>query len=517
MMMKAYDKIVGKLGKPEEFFDTILKENQKQKAICFLIAFFTCLFAYSPILLKWLPNQDGLYYGFFFRPLSAYAVENSGGRFANTILAHFKSLFIFPAFDVVLSSIFLALAVTIIIFHYKVDDFWARFVLSVFLVITPCFCATMTYYYCTDTYFLAVLCAMLAVCTMNKKKNLFWMIISSGMIVVVLSVYQVYIFIAGSMCLIDLILMIMDKNQQTKKIICNAMWYIVCVVVGGLVYGGLFFYLQKAWCFSAFAAHGFDVSSGETIKDYFIQFIQPYIYFFECYFGNGIISNSIFSALINVTVILLVAIVIVNVLKYNEIDKSRKAMLLVCVGLVPFVFQGVAILSSKAIMYILMFPTIGLLYIMAFALINQTGCLPNWVKSNGIKIGYLIVLTVVCFGQLRQVWSYQKSRADSIASTYEIASDIVKEIESIENSKEHPIMIGWGESSISNMVYNGSYAGSIGWLSFMQQYMGLNYEMCSDEQINAILEMNEYKEMPSFPDEGYVQLIDDTIVAKFEK
>ena len=510
---EIYDRFIDKLGMPEERLGSLLREDRGQKITSFLVAFFGGIILYAPTILKWLPHQDGIYYGIYYRALSSYAVENSGGRFGNTFLAHLKGLFIFPAFDVILSAFFLALAVTLIINHFQIKDKISNVILSLLLVASPCFFTTITYYYCTDAYFFALLLSVIAFYIMNKKKNIWRLIVSGSIMAIVLSIYQVYIFITASLCIMDMILLMMENQTKLKQILKNAVWYILCAGIGAFFYFVSFLYIQKIWCVQAFSAHGFDASKKVTGNEILTQILQPYKDFFAYYFGGNFTHNGISRALLNVIVILTFLWISIRFLKDKQNGKPKRVLFLACILILPFVFQGVSVLSARAPIYILMFPTAGLLYVLTIALMDRT---PN---NKGLYLGKRItctILTIICFTLFVEACQYQSGRNRNIMSAYGTATEVARQIEKVPNNREYSIIVV-GTTNESEIVYNGTFAETLGWLSYMRQYIGLDYNMSEEGAMNSVIDTDQFKQMPMFPEEGFVNVIDGNIVVKISE
>jgi hypothetical protein len=64
-------------------------------------------------------------------------------------------------------------------------------------------------------------------------------------------------------------------------------------------------------------------------------------------------------------------------------------------------------------------------------------------------------------------------------------------------------------------VYHGSVSGMMGtWNKFIWNYAGQNLHFCSEEDYMRILGTDEFKNMPVFPSDGSVKVIDDITVVK---
>ena len=53
-----------------------------------------------------------------------------------------------------------------------------------------------------------------------------------------------------------------------------------------------------------------------------------------------------------------------------------------------------------------------------------------------------------------------------------------------------------------------------GWLLIHSKNLLLDYNPCSKENYNKIINSKEFKEMPVYPDKGAIKMIDDILVVK---
>lgn len=52
---------------------------------------------------------------------------------------------------------------------------------------------------------------------------------------------------------------------------------------------------------------------------------------------------------------------------------------------------------------------------------------------------------------------------------------------------------------------------------FSKYYFGKNYQECSEEKVEQIQQLPEFAQMPEYPRNGYVKIIDDAIVVKLHQ
>ena len=105
---------------------------------------------------------------------------------------------------------------------------------------------------------------------------------------------------------------------------------------------------------------------------------------------------------------------------------------------------------------------------------------------------------------------------------YSVGNSIVEEIREIEGTKKHtPVVItGKLEFSIQNNEllkltnFDVSNISMWTWQVFLQDNLGLGWNIWEYSDSKGVTATEEYKQMPSFPDDGYVKIINDIIVVK---
>ena len=72
------------------------------------------------------------------------------------------------------------------------------------------------------------------------------------------------------------------------------------------------------------------------------------------------------------------------------------------------------------------------------------------------------------------------------------------------------------EGTVANygLIWPSPSASQGCWHGVFNQFLGVNYTMCSVEEYNRISQMDEYKEMGNFPEEDSIKVIEGITVVK---
>ena len=176
----------------------------------------------------------------------------------------------------------------IIIKFYNIKNIYAQLSIGIMLIVCPAMSQTLSYYYRSDTYMLAMLFACISAYCLDTK-GLAKKICGIIFLILTLSMYQSYI---GVTCILLLSKLILDllRESTVKNTIFKTLYFIIAGIIGLLLYYIIALICLKIFdlTFSAYsgankgALVGLSVwkSSISTIYNNFIQFIfgdNPYL------------------------------------------------------------------------------------------------------------------------------------------------------------------------------------------------------------------------------------------------
>lgn len=238
---------------PEMVLNKIYNEVFKGNIKDFLFLMMAEVLIYLPMMTHWLTNGDGTAISFTVK--QGHQWEISLGRFGIMFTDKLRDNIVYPSGITTISLTLLAITIVLVFRIFDIDKNLIKFLTGALLVLSPVVSNTLTYYYCSDSYFLAYLLSVLTVYLFVKYFSILTWCGAVFCILVSLSLYQAYIGTTMTLCLIFLVHQILNSNKDSKK-------YLLRMVTGGAAgvvsYLLLFKILQKVMDFKATSNRGFD-------------------------------------------------------------------------------------------------------------------------------------------------------------------------------------------------------------------------------------------------------------------
>ncbi len=382
-----------------------------------------------------------------------------------------------------------------------------------------------------DIYAMALFFSVLGVRLLLKGK-IPYIIGGCFSLILSLGLYQAYISVALAIVII-LFVKELYSGKKFKDIYKYTLMYIGSFILsGGLYYIIYRVVLAKKGLAESDSYNGlasvakFDFGSvpsliGTTYYNFFRFLSEPGIY------ASGKIHGTPISTFINICIIavniLAFIILIAGLIRINIIKKNSALSVILQVFLIavfPFASNFVCFMS-KGVEHALMTFGILLVYVFAFIVLKENIKLTDSGKTKIpmqliiVPVLWLILNNVVYSNQI-----YVKAHIQE-QNYLSIMTRIVYQIENTEGYK-------WGETPVafvgifgnSNYIPTDVYFDQIGtgitpftnnatYINYLKYHLGANinvYELPVTENIAG--------DMPCFPEQGYIQFIDDILVVK---
>lgn len=523
IQISGIDEVIGRIRK------SISAKDRK----VFLVSFIVTVIFYFPMLTAWLGNPDSFWNGLVYKNGSAW--ENRLGRFGITPVYKLKEYIISPTLSTLFCFCMLALICVLLVRLFEINRRWMIVCMILIIDLTPGVMSTLTYYYCSDVYFLAYFLNVAAVylLTVSKRKSSFPMAVL--MMAYAVSCYQAYISVAAAICLLMLWKLLMEGKEASRNIVRLLCKYIAAGVSAGLVYLGTFKLLQLV--FSIEPAGKFVYP---RLGDLFGLTVNTFRYFVSYFFTNGFLYNEWGgrkywnAAVVLFTVLLLVVYVIRN--RRNVFRYVGAAVCLICL---PVAFLLVTVIAPSGDIFgptgILTIPAMNFAYLVPVILMSMTGWkaernadrILEW--TGGILCFRVILLLISFTAAFQGYMQLNLSRMCTVSG--EMAAQIMAaQAEAGEPQDELPVVfvgklpeidyhnalidVVYGTTAEHKMIWD-SYSGSQqSWMYFLRHITGKGYETVSEEECQEIIATDAFRQMPVFPVDGSVKVIGDTVVVK---
>ena len=178
---------------PTETWNCIKKHCRVEWKAAFLSTFLIGIMIHMPIMLRDIPNHDGL--------ASMYFDQNmiTSGRWFLTVACGISSYYTLPWLIGLLAMLYLGITNVLLTEFLEVRQIWAVVVIGGLVAAFPSLASTFAYVFTMDGYMLAVLLAVLAVLLTKKYRRGF---LPGGMCLAFsLGIYQSYLPFAVLLCL----------------------------------------------------------------------------------------------------------------------------------------------------------------------------------------------------------------------------------------------------------------------------------------------------------------------------
>ncbi len=408
-------------------------------------------------------------------------------------------------------------------------------VIGALLIVSPFVGSTLSYYYCSDMYFLscffAVASMYILTCTQNGK----YIAVSALLLCLSCCIYQGYLSLAITLCQMFLIKMLIDK-ADIKQFLKQAVRFLAGGICGVLLYFVSNKWVQ-AWSHVGAVDHrGFSRMGQVSLSQLPAQIKGCYHWFMDYFFRGAFIHNHFGGRrTINFVffIILLALFLIVICMKRTWLNRLLLAGLVLCI---PISTMSILILAPEVSIFeatgCLILPAMNCVYMLGVLFL--TGLKKEGMLRTGSNVALLTVSIAVCWMLLVLELAGQTYIKHYMKKTNMVASLMVKEIEDVvDNSDEYRLCIaGIMESGNFPDLYpqiqrsihwTSAYQKTIWvdysgaqrcWCGWLADYCGKFYSMCGIDVYEQLKEESFFDGMPCFPDEGSVVVKGDIIVIK---
>lgn len=501
----------------DNFCKSISNWFTKDRKRILLITIIVGFFVHFELISKELLANDGYWH---YGSMLAKGWEISLGRFLIPFSDLFRGTIVVSVLTTTLSLIVIGFSSIFLIETLKIKKTYIKVVISILMVVTPTISLTFMYAYTAFGYCLALLFAVLSIYFLNKEKNIKNIIISLICIVCTLGFYQAYLCFITALFAISFILKIIeDKKVNFKEFFINIfiiaigmiLYYICLIIITNILNLNISNY-----------SNGNNILSIETFKNLFNAILNAYSTFYNFYFTDEIINNfSWFRNILYAILFILIFINFVRIIIEKKLYKSASKMISILLIFIvyPIFTCSIELIAQARNINLLMASS---LFLPIILLLKQNELLEENVFNNILNIVSFIVSCVI-------IWTYILSDNATYVATdlynkqmYSIGNSIVEEIIDIpEVQKDMRIAVtGKLDFSIHNddllklTNFDVSDVNMWTWQVFLQDNLGLGWDIWDYSDYKEIIDTEEYKQMPIYPYDGYVKIINDVVVVK---
>lgn len=520
-------------------------EVKMKKEICFsrddgklfLLSLFSAILIYFSRIANELPNPDAIWQGMAYK--SGWAWESALGRYMIGLLQKVRCNIVPTEFVTLLGLIFLAAICVLIVKLFHITDALSGFVIIALLVVSPTVGSTLSYYYCSDMYFLSYLLAVGSSFLLIRNHTRKSLLLGALGICLSAAIYQAYIGIAIMLCFLHIWFLVFDEKYSLADIGKT----LVRLMVGGCC--GIVLYLcsnkllQQKFGIQAVTDRGFASMGQIPLKQIPNLFGSTYKAFFDYFFSSGMINNGVGKRMeINCLFFLFAFFLLSSILIVKKLPISRKILAIVILFLMPPVAMSIVIMAPGVSIYdttgVLMLPEMNYVYV-AFVILyaKQKDIFRERMGKTG-KVLLMVCCMLVCYMLVVLELSGQTYLKHHLNKMQTVARMVMEEIEeNVDNSAAYKVCfvgsmengnfpekyqdlaysVKWTTASYKT-VWNSFNGRQYCWINYIAHYLGKQYYACSQSEFEGLIVTEEYQSMQNFPDEGSVKVIGDIIVIK---
>lgn len=503
---------------------TYLKQKMKREwKVAFLSAFLLGLLVHAPMMIRDIPNHDGLDSMHFDQNMIV------SGRWFLSIACGITSYYTLPWLIGVLAMVYLGLTSVLLVDFLEVEDTVSVVLISGLLVTFPAIASTFSYVFTMDGYMLAVFLAVLAVWHTKKKRLGF--IPGAVCLALSMGIYQAYLPFAVLLSIYGILMLAMEKGDIREKIM-NGVHYLYMGIFGSLGYYvilQIMLKLQKAEIGSYQEGNNLGFFGGASVLE---TLKTIYIDFFRFTFGGNVLMNNLFSITAFVLLGLVTLITLIRLVAYTDWWKSGWFYIigiLLVIGL-PLSTNIMLLVLPGVTYHLLMRYQWILIPILMVAFVSRynKGLLGDdrreWLVLGtvGILIWNFVVTDQIAYSNLQK--KYEKTYAycvrllDRIEQTEGYYQGIPIAMIGVVGDESYPVTDITGAVTSNLIGMNGEYLLYTGnnYELFMKHYLGASLNILPAESMEEMYYSPQYREMESFPAEDSIRIINGIMYIKTE-
>lgn len=526
----------------ENLSTLIKKENSlfQRQCIPIIIAFIAGMLVHFTLYSNGLMTPDGIWHE---AASFSGTWEVSLGRWGLYLIEQLRGGLNSSLLSSVTAILFSAIAGSFLAELFQIKNKLTSMMIATSITCSPMISMFLTYPYCADAYAISFLLGILAVYAVIKTPNK-----TIGIILGILfttfstGIYQTGLGVMLATSIGYLLLNLLRNPDQLNSVLKDSLRLFITVIIGTLLYYGIVQLSLIIWNTELSSYKGADsVGLGNIIQNILVGIQSAYQNFEVFFLDNWIARNSYGENYLYIAIIILTILSILTklkqLLKYPLVILS----ILICIIVFPLCANVITIVIPGTAIYLLMASGMMITIPLLIAIINQDNSFNTELLFQKIHT-LLNKGAIILLGLL--IWAYAlSSNTDSLVMlnnknlTLQLANRVWYQIESNQNYVpfETTILIAGTPdqgnypnpsaltekandyASSYGMIWNTYEGSSNTWLRFYRLYLGIDYIMCSPEQFKEIAQTTTFKEMPLYPAEESIQVINGILVVKISE
>lgn len=494
--------------------------------LTFVATMLVGFFSHIVVITNFILNHDSL-----FSLYRGMANRIYLGRWCDRIFSVLTGEILQPAICVSFGIIFIAISAAIIVRYLEIQSKFLAIAIGAGMVLFPTVASTNTYYLVSLTYFGSLLLATLGVyCADRGRKGVF---LSVLLLTLSLGTYQAYISFAAGVFVLRIILDLLN-GSPAKACLRKGLKYIGLLLVSILSY----YLILKIILITTNAKmtnyRGLSNMDNISILNIPTLIVNAYTKVIAFFLFDQYGENTIGTAALYVLtcVLFVVGIIYLMIKKRLFRDTLRTVLLVVALLVFPLAIHAIAVLSQNANTHWLMIYAFVLVYVSSIAVIDQvdrtTVGLKKFSFARSITLAMVGVSLLQCLSwyiTTNTCYTYLRlSNQAAYAKVNQIYYDLLHN----GYTADIPLaIVGEGDSSffkstlpITRPPFTGItepafvIRSSERMYEYLRSILGMEYTRATNDEIERAMQNEEVQFMPSYPEQGSIQMIDGIMVLK---
>ncbi len=438
-----------------------------------------------------------------------------------------------PLFNGLLSILLLALAAYFGVLLFDIRDLVLCVLWGGCFLAFPAVTSMMFYMYTIPYYSLAILMVMASVyCTVRYK---FGWIASIILLTCSLGIYQAFYPLAAGLYVTILIISSVTGKYRVKEAFIKAFSYLGILIAAMASYFVILKIRLHLLNMQLDTYKGINTMGQIKLSEIPAMLKKAYKDFFLLPFHDyyQMAATKIISWMLILLAALSIGMILLLLFRKGFKNLRRRWPAFLFLILYPMAVNSITLMCFHSKIYTLMiFPNV-LIYLMPILLVSEMGK-TNPVKTEGKVFGGLRILTCAALGLVvanytwqsngnyttmyytnQQMYNYLNSMVTQIKEADGFRTDLQWAF--IGNYIQDPLYENpWWEAPF---WYGGNKKMLLNEYSrdqFIPQFLGYHVSWADDEQVQELKENQIVKEMPTYPNDGSIKVIGDTVVIKLQ-
>lgn len=499
--------------------------NNRNKVVVFslVISFIVGFVSYNAFIVYGFNSPDGILEGFHYYTDQYWAIAGCG-RWFLVLLNILHANLVFPWLTIMECIIVNWLSAHTLCKIFKIEKQSHYYLICALFVVIPTYIEMFTYTNSAFSYCVSVLFSILFV-YFNLYNNKCLSILSSVLLGCAMGSYQSQIGIAVGLTIMCLIYKVLNKENDKLK-------FFVMSLISGIL--GLVIYIIGLEVFlKIYYLELYSRAATFSVSAVFTNFIPRFIYTYQVFFNTFnqiILKRQIIFIIIFIVLIIELAVIMFRYIKNKEYMNTL--FLIILVLLLPPSLNIIGIILPKEpISHMMLTPN--------YLIIPFTIGLTKYVlNKTEVIICYALCLCVCCL-----TWTYVLS-ANATYDSYRLSCNVYKtqfsnamnrvlELDEYQTNSTRIVVIGHqDDSKLREQIHTYKYAinlydNLLYWGNpeldprttsiYIANEFGIDPGIMEYDEYKEIIKLQECLEMPCWPTEGSIKMINNCAVIKFSE